>query len=189
MLSDINDALKLYDATSPDSIKTTDIPNFSELQKENPDLANISGDTLTPDMLKNLSDIQSQNIINSFIKRFYEIINSKTLGDERLFVHNAGRYNNGSDVRVDQGSVDVSLLDETALNTIKGANDALETAINKVITDANYARKIPIFDSYQNYKNTNDYDNTRDANKVYQNYFLGTKSTQITDPKQCTIAR
>jgi hypothetical protein len=135
LLSDINDALKLYDATSPDSIKTTDIPNFSELQKENPDLANISGDTLTPDMLKNLSDIQSQNIINSFIKRFYEIINSKTLGDERLFVHNAGRYNNGSDVRVDQGSVDVSLLDETALNTIKGANDALETAINKVITD------------------------------------------------------
>lgn len=140
-------------------------------------------------MLKTLSDVQSQNIINSFVKKFYEIINSKTLGDERLFVHNAGRYNNGADVSIDQGSVDVSLLDETAINTIKGANDALEAAINKTITDGNYARKIPIFDSYQNYQKTDRYDNTRETNKVYQNYFLGTKSTQITNPSQCTIAR
>lgn len=45
-----------------------------------------------------LPDIQTPRLIAGFVKKFYEIINSKTLGDEQLFVHNAGRYNSGTSV-------------------------------------------------------------------------------------------
>lgn len=101
-MSDINDALKAYDATvSPGDDMST--PGLDAVKNADPDLAKLSGgDTLTPDMLATVSDIQSQKVIDSFIKRFHEIINTKTLSDERLFVHNAGRYNSGANVNVDQ---------------------------------------------------------------------------------------
>ena len=62
----------------------------------------------------------------AYLKRFHELINNKTLGDIQKFVHNAGRYNSGTTVRLDHGAIDVSLTDEVALRTLKEANDNLE---------------------------------------------------------------
>lgn len=49
-----------------------------------------------------LPDIQTAKPIGKFLLKFHEIINEKTLGDIQKFVHNAGRYNSGITVHVDQ---------------------------------------------------------------------------------------
>lgn len=80
------------------------------------------------------------------MKRFYEILNQKTLSDEQLFVHNAGRYTSGSMVRVDQPTIQGALMDEVSISILKEANTALENAIDQQITASGYARKAVIFD-------------------------------------------
>ena len=49
-----------------------------------------------------LPDIQTVRPILSYLKKFHEIINAKTLSDIQKHVYNAGRYNSGTLVRVDQ---------------------------------------------------------------------------------------
>lgn len=83
----------------------------------------------------------------TYLKRFHETINKKTLSDIQQFVHNAGRYNTGITVRVDQGAVQVSITDQMSMDVLKGANDAIESSIDNILTTNNYARRIPILDS------------------------------------------
>lgn len=109
-------------------------------------------------------------------------------------MHNAGRYNTGSSVRVDQPTVQATLMDEVALSTLKEANAALETAIDTQITSGNYARKLVLFDKLVQtvsgvtldgvaYPTKNPY------YKTYEGYYFGKKSSTLTSPDQCTIAR
>lgn len=82
----------------------------------------------------------------SYLKRFHETINKKTLSDIQEYVHNAGRYNSGINVRVDQGAVQVSITDQVSMDVLKNANDAIESSIDSILTSNNYARRIPILD-------------------------------------------
>ena len=107
-----------------------------------------------------IPDIQTARPIVALVKKFYETINKKTLSDEQLFVHNAGRYNSGSSVRIDQATVQGTLMDEVALSTLKEGNAAMENAIDTQLTSTNYAHKLYIFDSAVS------------SSKTYNGYFF-----------------
>ena len=120
------------------------------------------------DTIDTIPDIQTARPIAALVKKFYETINKKTLSDEQLFVHNAGRYNSGSSVRIDQATVQGTLMDEVALSTLKEANAAMENAIDTQIVNANYARKMYIFDKIVNKSGSLDVVET----KTYNGYFF-----------------
>ncbi len=63
---------------------------------------NIGDESMDPATIAGLPDIQTARPIGAFLKKFHEIINLKTLSDIQKAVHNAGRYNSGTLVRVDQ---------------------------------------------------------------------------------------
>jgi len=96
-----------------------------------------------------MSDIQTATPIQSFLKNFKSIINEKTLGDALLFVHNAGRYNDGPNVRADIAPITMTIMDTVAQSTIKEANTALIQSIDKTLLDGKMVKRIPIFDSRQ----------------------------------------
>lgn len=62
----------------------------------------IGDEGMDPATIATLPDIQTARPIITYLKRFHEIINKKTLSDIQKYVHNAGRYNSGTTVRVDQ---------------------------------------------------------------------------------------
>lgn len=149
---------------------------------------------MDPATIATLPDIQTARPIITYLKRFHEVINKKTLSDIQQYVHNAGRYNSGTIVRVDQGALQMSLTDEVAMQRLKGINSAIETAIDKKITDNKYARPIVILDAV--YEKSpfipyDTYNSTRSGLPFieYRNYYFGKEASAITDPYQCTIAR
>ena len=90
-----------------------------------------------------MPDIQTKVPIQTLLKDFQSIINKKTLSDALANVHNAGRYNTGSTVRVDIAPLKMTVMDEIARTTLKEANTAM---MKKVDESAELvARKIPIF--------------------------------------------
>lgn len=182
LLTDIGNAISNYDATHSDK----------ELDEYIASLGYPKGsDTLSGELVSSLPDIQTVQPTSAYIKKFYEILNKKTLSDEQLFVHNAGRYTSGSTVRVDQATVQGTYMDEVAASILKEGNTALEQAIDNQINTSGYPKKVVIFDSI-NYRNNGAPDafgtNTF-SDKVYNGYFFGKKSSEITNPDQCTIAR
>lgn len=141
---------------------------------------------MDPATIATLPDIQTARPIITYLKRFHEIINKKTLSDIQKYVHNAGRYNSGTTIRVDQGALQMSLTDEIATQRLKEINSAIETAIDKKITDNSYARPIIIFNGVSQKDSALPLDTDMHE---YKNYFFGKEAATITDPYQCTIAR
>ncbi len=82
-----------------------------------------------------MQDINTKTPIQSILKDFQSIINKKTLSDAFAFVHNAGRYNNQTTVRVDLAPLQMTVMDELARTTLKQANTAMMDAIDKQIRD------------------------------------------------------
>ena len=178
LLRDITKALTVFDKTN-----------------EDPDVASTfallglptGSDTLSEDQIRKLPDIQSRDVILWFLKNFKWIFNEKSLGDELLAVHNAGRYTSWSTVRADLLPISISVMDEIARSTLREANNALEKQIDTLLIDQKYARRIPILDEITLWYGTTDR-NSADMS-ISQNYMFGKKSTEINDPLQCTIAR
>ncbi len=79
------------------------------------------------------------------MKNFKGIFNEKTLGEELLAVHNAGRYTSGATVRADLVPVSISVMDDIARATLKTSNQAMTTAIEGSLNNG-IASKIIIFD-------------------------------------------
>ena len=104
------------------------------------------------------------------------------LGEELAAVHNAGRYNSGANVRADLGSVQISLMDDVAKDTLKKANDALESSFDDFLKENSVARRIPILDSMTAHYGEG-------TNLPFANYFFGTEGKNIQNAAQCTIAR
>jgi len=77
-------------------------------------------------------DIQTKPMIMELFKKFYQLINAKSLGDIRGFVRNAGRYNDGTNVRMDQPAISISLMDYAAMNNLRKLNDKLEHWVDYV---------------------------------------------------------
>lgn len=99
------------------------------------------------DQIDTLPDIQTATPIEKLTKKFFEIINAKSLGEIRRMVYHAGRYNDGANVRVDQPALSITSTDQVAMDTIKEANTALENAIDASIQGM--AAKIILFDQYR----------------------------------------
>ncbi len=94
-----------------------------------------------------MQDIHTKTPILSILKDFQSIINKNTLSDALTHVHNAGRYNNETNVRVDIAPLQMTIMDEIARTTLKQANIGIMENIDKGIQDGDMAKKIPIFDS------------------------------------------
>jgi hypothetical protein len=178
-----------------DMLSTERILNQSQEER---DLMETMGDDATDDIfprdqIPELPDVQTKIIIQKLTKQFFEIVNSKTLGDIRHMVFNAGRYNDGADVRVDQPALHITSADRVSMLTIQAANKSLEDSIDAEVKAV--ARKIAIFDRKEITlpKDSKSEDGTikykKPVKKVYTNYFFGRKAGAITDPLQCTIAR
>ncbi len=144
-------------------------------------------DTLSAEEIKKLPDIQTKNVILGFLKNFKGIFNEKSLGEELLAVHNAGRYTSGSTVQTDLLPISITLMDDIAQTTLREANSAVEQRIDTILVNNNYARRIPIFDELQLGNGTNDRNSL--FTTITQNYFFGKRSTEIHDPLQCTVSR
>lgn len=173
LLEDINRVLLEYDQNS-------DADYYATLAELGIDTAGQNG--FTDEHIASAPDIQTIPIIQGLLKKFHEIINKKTLGEELLAVRNAGRYSSGATVLADIGPVSMTLTDEVASNILKTANDALENSIDAELTTGGYARKIPIYDSV-----TSRFGYGQELE--YTNYFFGTKARDIMHPELCTIAR
>lgn len=92
----------------------------------------------------------------------------------------------------------MSIMDEVSLRTIKEANDGIEKAIDQMIEEKNYARKIVIFDRLE--KTQTGYTSSWGAfipfspsqipfQKKYLGYFFGKQAKDVSTPEDCTIAR
>lgn len=80
----------------------------------------------------------------------------------------------------------MSLSDEIAMQRLKEINSAIETAIDKKITDNGYARPIVLFNGV--WQKDGNLPLDTDMHE-YKNYYFGREAATITDPYQCTIAR
>lgn len=79
-----------------------------------------------------MPDVQTRIPAMQLMKQFYELVNKKTLSDIRAAVHNAGRYNIGSNVSVDQPTLLITIADQIAMNIVKSTNDKFEEYIDEV---------------------------------------------------------
>jgi hypothetical protein len=182
LLRDISTALKSFDK-----------------QKEDPEISSLyatlgipqGSDTLSEEQIKKLPDTQSKDVILWFLKNFKWIFNEKTLWEELLAVHNAGRYNSGSKVGADLLPISISLMDDIARATLKTSNQALVASIDRSL-ESGIASKIVLFD-----KNIPTFsggvfgqaDGMVQHKREYQNYYFWVPSQTISNPSQCTIAR
>lgn len=92
-----------------------------------------SQDSVFPlDQLAKMPDIQTRIPAMQMMKQFYELVNKKTLSDIRALVHNAGRYNIGANVSVDQPTLLITIADQIAMNIVKSTNDKFEEYIDEV---------------------------------------------------------
>ncbi len=207
LLRDINKALEIFDNKSKD-------PEMTSLYAD----LGLSewSDTLTGSQIEKLPDIKSKEVILWFLKNFKGIFNSKTLGEELLAVHNAGRYKSGATVRADILPVSISLMDDLARATLRAANEWIAKQIDTHIKTK--AKPIIVFDkSVIKYLSTENYSagtHTGSINssgvvtmeshngwwygeepwlqaweRVYQNYFFWKPAREINSVTGCTIAR
>lgn len=178
MLKDINEKLKDYDLKNDAGYADL----IASLGIDGLDASKISSNVLSDDLIAQTPDIQTSTIIENFLSSFDKIFNKKVLGEELAAVHNAGRYNSGANVRADLGSVQISLMDDVAKDTLKKANDALESSFDDFLKENSVARRIPILDSM-----TARYGAGTDL--PFANYFFGTEGKNIQNAAQCMIAR
>lgn len=178
LLRDINNALKNYDKQNDSGYADL----IAGLGIEGLNAEDVSSNTLSDDLIDSTPDIHTKPVIEKLVSTFSEIFNTKVLGEELKVVHNAGRYNSGANVRADLGSVHISVADGVASDTLKKANDALESSFTEFLKENSVARKIPILDGMTAHYG--------DAGAIpYANYFFGQEGKNITSAEQCTIAR
>lgn len=178
VLKDINEKLKDYDLKNDAGYADL----IASLGIDGLDASKISSNVLSDDLIAQTPDIQTSTIIENFLSSFDKIFNKKVLGEELAAVHNAGRYNSGANVRADLGSVQISLMDDVAKDTLKKANDALESSFDDFLKENSVARRIPILDSM-----TARYGAGTDL--PFANYFFGTEGKNVQNAAQCMIAR
>ncbi len=165
LLKDINGALLQFDAS-----KNKEQNDYLTSLGIDPGWNGFDDKTITE-----MQDIHTKNPIMSMLKDFQSIINKNTLSEALANIHNAGRYNSGTTIRADLAPLQMTVMDEIARSTLKEANSGLMDTIDGVI--GGLARKIPIAE------------NVTSSGWKYDVYFFGQKSSSITNPSQCSIAR
>jgi len=160
------------------------------------------------------SDVQSMRIILASIKKYIEIFNGSTISDFAKNGLYSGRYGSDDEVRVDTIPKLVTLMDEAAVNIIRGANNDLEKYLDDKIThDWSVSTWIPItYDrTTTTYGATSDWDDGDDGSssedeeseeeteeerkvsscnsKVYTHFWYGRQWLTIGSLDECSIYR
>lgn len=173
-------------------------------------LMKTDGNTVVPDFrdwkpdansdtafLNQAADITTKVFSDELITPFIKVINEKYLWDVSRWVHNTGRYYNGSsDVRVDTIPELITTKDTLTSQIIKEWNDVLEKLIDSYV-DSNLSLDIPILVSRPFQKTIREIDGSgrrarevsRTYNFVYDNYFYGTQAHQIKSAADCSLIR
>lgn len=147
--------------------------------------------------LNQAADITTKVFSDELITPFIKVINEKYLWDVSRWVHNTGRYYNGSsDVRVDTIPELITTKDDLTGQIIKEWNDALEKLIDSYV-DSNLSLDIPILMSRPFQKTIretqgsgrNRREVSRTYNFVYDNYFYGTRANQVKSAADCSLVR
>lgn len=163
-------AKKLYDASQDFyslDLATIKDPSIKAL------VAAYSGSAMD---ISKAPDIATKDIVEKATKRFFEVLNGKYMGDILKYVHNAGRYGDGDNVRVDGAPMVIAKQDLFMGTVLKDANTSIEGAIDALLRDK-LAEPLKIAVSYKT------------GGKLYRNYFFGQDASAVTDMKQCTIVR
>jgi hypothetical protein len=143
--------------------------------------------------LNQASDITTKVFSDGLITPFIKVINEKYIEDVSRWVHNTGRYYNGSsDVRVDTIPELVTTKDALSTQVIKEGNDALEKLIDTYV-DTTLSLDIPILVSRPFQKTITETEGrrrqTRTYNFVYDNYIYGAKANTIKTAADCSLIR
>jgi len=166
---------------------TAGIMSVSDENIKDPDIRAIinqySGSVMN---LSNVPDITTKDIIEKAAKQFFEIFNAKYMGDILRYVHNAGRYGDATNVRVDSTPVVIAKKDILMRQALKDTNTVLESAIDQLVRGS-ISNPLRVFTAYEY---ATKYRNIQNSNTLlYKNYFFGQKAEDITKSEQCTIVR
>ncbi len=142
-------------------------------------------------------DIQTREPILKSLKRFFGVLNESYLGDILRFVHNAGRYGEGNDVRVDTPAFIVGKKDELMGRTLKDGNAAFESMLDSLVKNG-LSRDIAV-GTVLNVSDTEiipadpnvpDSSSSRDTTEYsFSNYYYGRKAETLSKAEQCSIVR
>ena len=184
-------AKKLYDtANEIFTIDGTSIQN-PEIKKM---LAENSGSTMD---FASSPDITTKQVIEKATKQFFEIFNPSYMGDILRFVHNTGRYGDGTNVRVDSIPVMIAKKDIFMKQVLKDTNTVVENRIDAIVQDG-LSQALPVLVSYTVTTLSGSHDpgdsssmvsDSNNNTKVFKNYFFGKKAESLTAANQCTIVR
>lgn len=181
-------AKKLYDASQATYALNSGSVKDPAIQSI---LDTYSGSTMD---ISKAPDITTKDIIEKSVKQFFEVFNSKYMGDVLRYVYNAGRYGNANNVRADSTPVVIAKKDLFMRTTLKDANTFVEDAIDTLLRNK-LAEPLKIATSY-NISTTTSTEGSgtiqatsSNVATLYKNYFFGQDASSITDMKQCTIVR
>jgi hypothetical protein len=144
------------------------------------------GSTPVADEFANTPDIQTKTMIIAILKKFHDLINKQALWDIRGFVRNAGRYNSGSEVRIDQPAINISLMDYSAMNTIRKINDKFEKHIDEVEVGLAGPGAIGAMPPHAGTTIRSPKDGVI---RTYESYIFGQRMLDVDEISQCNIAR
>lgn len=148
----------------------------------------------------NAPDVQTREPIEKSLKRFFEVMNEKYLGDILRYVHNAGRYGIGNDVRADVPAIIVGKGDEFMKRSLKDANRSMESAIDGIVRGG-LARNVAVGLTYK-VDSDNRTADEKDASgavvtpgvltsshRSYRNFLYGREGSLVQKAEDCTIVR
>lgn len=78
-------------------------------------------------------DITTKDVIEKSVKQFFEVLNTKYMGDVLRYIHNTGRYGDANNVRADSVPVVIAKKDLFMRTSLKDSNTALEGAIDNMV--------------------------------------------------------
>lgn len=116
------------------------------------------------------------------------------MGDILRYVHNAGRYGTGNDVRVDVPAIIVGKSDELMKRSLKDANTAFEGSIDALVRGG-LARHVAVglVHSINESSATAGSEGTpgtsSSSSRSYQNYLYGKPGASVSKAEDCTIVR
>lgn len=165
---------------------TAGIMNIAPESISDPELRALVGQYSGSVMnLANVPDITTKDIIEKAAKQFFEIFNAKYMGDILRYIHNAGRYGDATNVRVDSTPVVIAKKDILMRQTLKDTNTVLESAIDQLVRGT-LSNPLRVFTAYEY---TTKYRTSSPPTYLYKNYFFGQKAEDVTKSEQCTIVR
>jgi hypothetical protein len=135
-------------------------------------------------------DIQTKEPIEKTLKQFFSVLSEQYVGNILRYIHNAGRYGDGNNIRADIPASLVGKGDEVMKRTLKDANTVFESAIDQLVRNG-LSRNIAIGTVHTVNANsgTTSEGTPLVSSTTYRNYLFGKTGESITTAEQCSIVR